>query len=286
MGLDVIRDFDPWEDPLCTCPPKYGLNPYTGCAHRCIYCYITSYIPRAFQCRPKQKLLERVQRDLTKIDKKRFVSMCNSSDPYPPMEKRLMLTRKCLEIFKSEGVGVQIITKSDLVVRDIDLLKDMRCVVSFTITTLNERIRQKLEPGAPPSKRRLNAMKTLSEKGIPIVLRLDPIFPFLNEAEIENIVESAMRVGTKHVVCSTFKPRRDGWKRFERVFPEVARKISTLYFRDGSWRRNCWYLPSQERQRLVEIVKRNCEKRGMSYATCREGLTKRAPSCDGSHLLS
>ena len=131
--MDVIREFDPWKDPWCTCPRKYSFNPYTGCSHRCVYCYITSYIPRAFDCRPKSRLIERVERDVQKLDRRLFVSMSNSSDPYPAIERKLRNTRRCLEIFRRNNIAVQIITKSDLVLRDLDLLQDMRCVVSLSL---------------------------------------------------------------------------------------------------------------------------------------------------------
>ena len=146
--MDVIRDFDPWHDPLCTCPKKYGFNPYTGCFYRCVYCYVTSYVPRAFECRIKKNLLKRITRDLKRVDRYRVISMSNSSDPYPPMEAKLKLTRACLELFLREGCQVQVITKSDLVTRDIDLLSKIRCVVSFTITTLKRNLSRKLEPRA------------------------------------------------------------------------------------------------------------------------------------------
>ncbi|MBI5253313.1 MAG: radical SAM protein, partial [Euryarchaeota archaeon] len=82
----AITYFDPWRDPLCTCPRKYSLNPYTGCEHRCVYCYITSYIPRGFECRIKKNLLGEVKRDRKKLNKKIPISMSNSSDPYTTME--------------------------------------------------------------------------------------------------------------------------------------------------------------------------------------------------------
>jgi DNA repair photolyase len=285
MPLDVIRDFDPWNDPLCTCPAKYGFNPYTGCAHRCVYCYITSYIPRAFECRPKPDLIQRVKRDLRKIDRRRFVSMSNSSDPYPPLEKRFELTRECLELFQREKIRVQIVTKSDLVLRDLDLLKEMECVVSFTITTLKPEIKRKLEPRAPPSKQRLKAMGELAEEGIPVTLRLDPVFPGLNEDEAGEIVKEAVRAGALHVTSSTFKPRPDSWRRFAGTFPEIAERLRELYFERGMKHHNCWYLPRGERERLMRLVQESCTALGVGFAACREGLQLNAPSCDGSYLL-
>ena len=175
--MDVIREFDPWGDPLCTCPKKYSFSPYAGCDHRCLYCYITSYIPRAFECRPKKDIVERAERNLQHINKNLAISMANSSDPYPQVESKLKLTHSCLELFARERCRVLVITKSDLVARDADLLVQMPAAVSMTITTLNEKLSQRLEPNAPSPKRRLNAIKTLVSRGVPVAIRLDPIIP-------------------------------------------------------------------------------------------------------------
>ena len=286
--MDVIRDFDPWHDPLCTCPKKYGFNPYTGCSYRCVYCYVTSYVPRAFECRIKKNLLKRVKRNLKRVDKCRVISMSNSSDPYPPMESKFKLTRGCLELFLREGCQVQVITKSDLVIRDIDLLSKMRCVVSFTITTLKRNLSRKLEPRAPPPERRLEAIKKLSSTGVPVSLRLDPIIPGLNDTEIKQIVKAAATTGAKHVTSSTFKPRPDSWHRVRQVFPRATAKLAPLYFERGERHHNSWYLPRKLRLELMGPVKKACDENGLTFASCREGLREltTGTSCDGSHLIS
>lgn len=286
--VDVIRKFDPWNDPLCTCPGKYGFNPYTGCAHRCVYCYVTSYVPHAFECREKKNLLQRVEKDLRRVDRRLAISMSNSSDPYPPMEAELRLTRGCLEIFRRENVRVQVITKSDLVARDAGILAEMPVVVSFTVTTLDENLARKLESRAPLPSKRLRAMRILSKAGVPVTLRLDPIFPGLNDGEIERIIEVAADAGAQHVTSSTFKPRPDGWRRFSRVFPETARKLAPLYFEKGKRHHNSWYLPRDLRISLMRRVRESCDHAGVSFASCREGLSEltSAPTCDGTHLMS
>ncbi|MEM3452935.1 MAG: radical SAM protein [Candidatus Hadarchaeum sp.] len=285
---DVIQEFDPWNDPLCTCPKKYGLNPYTGCEHGCLYCYITSYIPRAFECRPKRNLIARAEHDLKLIDRSRVISIANSSDPYPPMEEKLKLTRSCLELLARENCKVQVITKSDLVARDLDLLSNMLCVVSFTVTTLNSELSRRLEPNAPLPAQRLKAMKRLADAGIPVTLRLDPVIPHLNDDEVVEVVRAASSHGASHVTSSTFKPRRDSWRRIQKAFPEVATKLWPLYFKLGQRHHNSWYLPSKVRQRLMDEVRRACEEEGLTFAPCREGLARIGTgiNCDGSHLFS
>ena len=244
-------------------------------------------MPRAFECRIKKNLLKRAARDLKRVDKCRVISMSNSSDPYPPMEAKFKLTRACLELFLREGCQVQVITKSDLVTRDIDLLSKMRCMVSFTITTLKRNLSQKLEPRAPPPERRLKAMKKLSSAGVPVSLRLDPIIPGLNDTEIEQIVKAAA-TSAKHVTSSTFKPRPDSWHRVRRVFPEATAKLAPLYFEHGERHHNSWYLPRELRLELMKRVKKACDENGLTFASCREGLRKltTGASCDGSHLIS
>ena len=131
--MRVIKPFDPWKSELCTCPPKYSFNPYTGCAHQCVYCYAT-YIPRFFKLRLKKNLYKNLERDLKEIPEDSLISMSNSSDPYPPSEKELGITRRCIQIMKEYDVRLMIVTKSDIFVRDIDLLSEMNSVVCVTIT--------------------------------------------------------------------------------------------------------------------------------------------------------
>ncbi len=285
--MDVLREFDPWRDPLCTCPPKLSLNPYTGCDHACVYCYITSYIPRAFECRPKTDLISRLRRDIEKVREGTLVSMSNSSDPYPHIERNLGLTRECLKLLSQKDLRVQIITKSDLVVRDLDLLSKMRSVVSFTLTTLDPLVSKRLEPGAPPPERRLKALRKLTEAGLPVTVRLDPVILGLNDDEIERIVRSVAGVGAKHVTSSTFKPRPDSWHRIKLKFPKVARELEPLYFEFGTKHRSSFYLPSHLREELMKRVRDACIANGLTFSSCREGLKKisTGDSCDGTHLI-
>ena len=287
--MQVIRPFDPWKGPLCTCPRKYTLNPYTGCSHRCIYCYITAYIPNAFNCRPKENLLMKVRRDIRKIDRSVVISMSNSSDPYPSIEKDLGLTRNVLRLFKDYGLRVLIITKSDIVARDVDILSSMRSSVSFTITTMDEEIASKLEPFAPSPWKRVNAIEKLVEKGINVSVRLDPIIPYLNDDEksIEEVISAIADAGALHIVTSTFKPKFDSWKRFKKVFPNIANKLYNYYFKLGEKIGSSRYLPLSIRKELMKKVRKIVIRYGLSFATCREGFPelRTATSCDGSHLV-
>ena len=213
---DLIRRFDPWHSDLCTCPPKYSLSPYTGCGHSCAYCYITSYVPSAFKPRAKRDVLERISRDVSVIDKRVPIMLSASSDPYTPMERTLGITREVLRILARAGTRFMIQTKSDLVLRDADVISSARAVVGMTVTTLGT-VAEKLEPNAPTPKSRLKALNKLNEMGIPTIVRIDPILPGISDRELPRLVEEIASNRVDHVVASTFKARPDNLKRISRV---------------------------------------------------------------------
>ena len=271
----LISEFDPWKSKLCTCPRKFSFSPYTGCSHSCIYCYITSYIPNAFKARPKKNLLKRLEKEIKKVDT--YISMANSSDPYTPEEKTYLLTRKSLEFFRRNNIKVLIITKSDLVTRDIDVLKNMKTSVSLTITTLNSKKAHFIEPKAPSPSKRIYALEKLSKAGIPCSVRIDPIIPGFNDDELEDIVEKVSKY-CEHIVTSTIKPRYDSLKRIEKILKIDKEKL----IRIG----RTFYLPKNIRFELLRRVEKACKSNNLSFATCREGYVFSTLSCDGSHLIT
>ncbi len=211
--------------------------------------------------------------------------MSNSSDPYPTIEKRFKLTRKCLEILSKADCKLQIITKSDLVIRDLDILKKMRCTVSFTITTLDEKIAKKLEPNAPLPENRIKAAIKLIGNEIPVSVRIDPIIPFLNDKPCK-LIKELSEIGVKHITTSTLKIKRDSWQRFKLVFPKIAKKLEPLYFKRGERIGRAFYLPKNLRLKLMLKIKREVEKYGMKFGCCREGFPQlNSATCDGSWLI-
>ncbi|HDD43168.1 MAG TPA: radical SAM protein [Nitrososphaeria archaeon] len=284
----VIRPFDPWRGRLCTCPPKLSFDPYTGCEHGCLYCYASSYIKDFRRCRPKRNLLKLVRRDLAVLPRNALISMSNSSDPYPPMESRLKLTRSCLREFLGRDLRILIITKSDLVVRDLDLISELRAAVTITITTLDEDLAKRLEPRAPTPSKRLDAVEKLSSEGIPVGVRVDPIIPFLNDEGVELLLREVRDAGALHVTSSTFKPRWDSWRRMEEAFPRICEKLKPLYFKEGERIGRSYYLPKPFRFKLMSRVAEESRKLGLTFACCREGFIElnSGGSCDGSHLIS
>jgi len=285
--MDVLTPFDPWKGRLCTCPPKYQLSPYTGCGHACTYCYITAYIPRAFSPRPKKDLLTRLERDLKRMDVGKHVSISNSSDPYTPPEEELSLTRETLRLLLSFGIKVQLITKSSLVIRDLDLIRRGNCAVSITVTTLDREIAAKLEPGAPPSEERIEALKLLSDAGVPTVARIDPIIPRINVEGLEQLAKRICAAGVRHIVASTYKAKADSFNRLVKAFPSEQGNLWRLFWVDGERLGGARYLARKLRRELLARVRDVAVAEGLTFGVCREGLPEfnTASTCDGSHLI-
>ena len=281
----ILNPFDPWKSRLCTCPSKLSLNPYTGCPHGCLYCYARSYIPHFSCCRPKADLPRRLDRDAARVPPGRLVAMSNSSDPYPPMEEKLCLSRSCLKILRDRGLAVQVVTKSCLVARDAHLLAGMRASVAMTLTTLDDSISRILESGAALPGQRLKAMEKLAALGVPVSARIDPIIPGINDAEIDDLVSAVSRAGARHITSSTYKARPGGLKRIVNAFPEQGAALQRL-FAGGEMMAGSLYLPSELRMDLMERIAASAEVEGLTFSSCREGSAP-APgiNCDGSHLL-
>ncbi|MCS7280036.1 MAG: radical SAM protein [Desulfobacterota bacterium] len=285
--MKVIRKFDPWMSPLCTCPDKYSFCPYTGCGHGCIYCYV-DYVPRFEEPRRKKDLMRMVEIDMKSINPFSIISVSNSSDPYQPMEEKFRDFRNFLEFAAHFPVKILITTKSDLVLRDLDILKRIGCAVMITITTLDEKLGKKLEPSAPDPSSRLDALETLTKNGIRCGVRIDPIIPYLNENEIETIVKEVKRRGASHITSSTYKARKRSFAKLTEAFPKLRDRFVRDYLENGKRMRNSLYLDEKRRRSIMERVKIACDTYGISFSTCREGFfdLKSSASCDGSHLLT
>jgi len=276
----LLKPFDPWRNPLCTCLNKLTFNPYTGCDHKCIYCYATSYIPNFQNCRPKKHLTTQLQKEAQHL-KGQLISIANSSDPYPTIEKTLKLTRQCLQILSNHNCRIQIITKSNLVTRDTDVLEKTPSIVAFTIITDNDNLAKQLEPNAPHTSHRLQAIQTLTRKGIPVCVRIDPIIPSLNDNP-EQLIRTLAALGVKHITSSTYKAKHDNWKRFSQTFPTTAKQLEPLYFKKGEKIGGYRYLPKQLRYNLMNRIRKQTQEARMTFGTCREGFPQlNTATCDG-----
>lgn len=282
--MSLLTRFDPWRSRLCTCPPKLTFNPYTGCDHACVYCYASSYIPKFFVCRPKRDLVYRLKREAAKLNGE-IVSVSNSSDPYPTVEGEKRLTRRCLEILSRSKCKIQVITKSSLVIRDVDLLRNIPSMVALTITTDDDGLAKVLEPHAPSPSERLKTVERLVEADIPTSARIDPIIPYVNH-EAESLVKKLASIGVRHVTCSTYKVKMDNWRRLSLALPKTAEKLKPLYFEKGERIGGYLYLPRDLRLRLMENLALMAKKYGLRFGVCREGFKGlNTAACDGSWLL-
>jgi DNA repair photolyase len=266
---------------------KYSLAPYTGCDHRCLYCYITTYIPRAFQCRLKKDFIKKLTSDLEKADKNIPVTIANSSDPYPTIDAENKLTREMLKLLKEREFKLLLVTKSDLYLRDIDIISSGNIAVTETINTNDDSLAQQLEPGAPVPSKRISAMEKLIEHDIPVMVRVDPLIPGLNE-DVGPLLKELSNIGVKYITTSTYKARPDSLKRLSLAFPIQASKWKKLYMDQGEFINRSWYLERLYREKLMKDVSRNAKRFGLKFHMCREGLgiERSGLSCDGAHLLN
>jgi len=282
--VNLISKFDPWRSKLCTCPPKLTFNPYTGCDYACVYCYASGFIPKFFRCRPKKDLILRLKKEAAKL-RGELISIANSSDPYPNLEAKTGLMRRCLEILSRHDCKFQIVTKSSLVVRDVDFLKKVPSMVTLTITTDNGNISRILEPHAPSSTERIRTAEILVEKGIPISVRVDPVIPFVNDNP-ENLIKTLASIGVRHVTSSTYKIKPDNWRRFSVLMPKTAEKLRPLYLEKGEKLGRTTYLPKELRLGLIKKLSLLAKNYGIKFGTCREGLSYlNTSTCDGSWLI-
>ena len=223
----------------------YNTNFYRGCPHNCIYCDSRS---ECYQIENFNDLLVKINAPLLMeetLSKKRKGSIGTigtgaMSDPYNYAEKKYRITRKCLEVIKKYEYPALIITKSDLVLDDIDLLdeinKKTRCTVIFTVTTIDENLAKIIEPNAPSPLKRLEAMQLLSERGIYTGVLLMPILPFINDTKenIKNVVCASSYHGAKFIIPMFGVTLRDRqreyyYKKLDEHFPNLKESYMKKY---------------------------------------------------------
>ncbi len=222
-----------------------------------------------------------LKREAAKL-KGETISISNSSDPYPRIEATEGLTRRCLEILVESNCKIQIITKSNIVTRDDDLLCKVPATVALTITTDEDQLAKTLEPFAPSSSQRIRAAQDLLKAGIPVSIRIDPIIPFVND-QPKKLIQTLASIGVKHVTASTYKAKPDNWKRLTEALPQVIEKLKPLYFTQGERIGGSILLPKDYRFRILKSTRDLAESHELRFGVCREGLAplNTAP-CDGS----
>ena len=247
----------------------HGMNIYRGCSHGCIYCDSRS---RCYQfthpfedIEVKQNAPELLEKALASKRKKCMIGTGAMSDPYMHCEEQLGLTRKCLEIIKRYGFGVAIQTKSDRILRDIDLLdeinRETKAVVQMTLTTYDDELCRIVEPNVCNTRRRIEVLEEMKKRGIPTVVWLSPILPYINDAEdnIRAIMEECVRVGVKGVICFGMGlTLREGDREYyyaalDKNFPGLKKKYIERYG-------NAYNLPSPNERQLFKIFHEICRE--------------------------
>ncbi len=227
-------------DPWFGC--KYTVNLYRGCQHQCIYCDSRSecyQIENFSDVLVKVNAIDLLRKELPRKRIKGTISTGSMNDPYMPLEANRHLTAQALQVIAEYQFPVHIITKSDLVVRDVGMLKEISRVyaaVSFTITTTDDALSKKVEPGAPPSSQRFRALEILSGNGIPTGVTLMPALPFIEDSE-ENItllVERAHAAGASYILPAFSMTLRDRqrayyYDKLDRLFPGIREKYEKSY---------------------------------------------------------
>lgn len=288
-----IKPFDPWRSPLCTCPFKWSLNPYTGCGHRCLYCYASSYIPRFYSPRLKKGVLSGVHRDSLAIPHSSVIELSPSSDPFQPLDNIYNLSPKIIETLISRGHRVIITTKgTSILMNHINLFEQYRdrVTVAITVTTLDSTLAKVLEPGAPQPIDRVGAARKLSERGVYVTIRIDPVIPGLNDDmyALKRLVEVVVEAGVKQITVSTYKAKYDSLKRLVSAFPDRERLLRRLYMEMGERVHGYLYLPQKMRYSYLVELKKIVEGYGLGFTTCREGfphLHTEGYICDGTTPL-
>lgn len=188
-----------------------GMNLYRGCTHGCIYCDSRSdcyNTPKPFEdIEVKQNASELLERALLSKRKKCMIGTGAMCDPYMHCEANLKLTQKCIQIIEKHGFGLAIQTKSDMILRDLEILKSInrkaKCVVQMTLTTFDDNLCRIIEPNVCPTSRRLQVIQKMKEEGIPVVVWLDPFLPYINDSfeNFKSLLEFCVRVKVEGIIC-------------------------------------------------------------------------------------
>lgn len=250
----------------------YNMNIYRGCNHGCIYCDSRSecyHIDSFGRVRAKEHALEIIRNDLRRKVKTGVVATGSMSDPYNPAERELKLTRYALELLNAYEFGVGIATKSDLVLRDMDVLCDIKehspVLVKVTITTADDEQAKIVEPNAPVSSKRFEILRQMAGHGLYAGVLLMPVLPFLEDSE-ENVlavVERAADCGARFIYPAFGMTLRRGnrewyYDRLDEHYPGLSTQYQKRYG-------DSYVCTSPRAKQLWEAFRRACDQKGLLY---------------------
>jgi len=248
------------------------MNIYRGCPHGCIYCDSRSDCfqnPDFDTVKTKENALEIIRNDLRRKAKTGVIGNGAMSDPYNPLENDLKLTRHALELINAFNFGISITTKSPLITRDADILQDIQShsptIVKFTITTADDALCRKLEPGVAVSSERFAAMQALAAKGIYSGVFLLPLLPYVNDTpeNILDILRLAKEAGAKFVYTYMGMTLRKGSREYyynhlDKILPGVKEKYMKRYG-------NRYTCISPHSKKLWGVFTSECNRLGLLY---------------------
>lgn len=253
---------------------KNGMNLYRGCQHGCIYCDSRSkcyHMDHEFEdIEVKENAIELLEAALKRKRKKCMIGTGAMTDPYIPLESELGNVQKALTLAEKYGYGFTLITKSDRVLRDLDLLKKIndqtKCVIQMTLTTYDEELCKKIEPNVSTTKERFEVLMKLKKAGIPTVVWLCPILPFINDTveNISGILDYCIKAGVYGIICFEMgMTLREGnreyfYEQLDRHFPHMKQKYIQTFG-------NQYMISSPHNRELMKLFHRKCEENGIVH---------------------
>lgn len=253
---------------------KNGMNLYRGCSHGCIYCDSRSkcyHMEHAFEdIEVKENAVALLEYALMHKRKKCMIGTGSMTDPYIPLETEIGNVRKALHLIYEHGFGFTVITKSDRILRDLDLLQKInektKCVVQMTLTTCDEDLCRKIEPNVSTTGERFAVLKKLRDAGIPTVVWLSPILPFINdtEANISGILDMCIEAKVYGILCFGMGlTLREGsreyfYEQLDRLFPGLKEKYIRTYG-------NQYIVESPNSKALMRLFEQKCDESGIVH---------------------
>lgn len=270
---------------------NYNMNLYKGCCHGCIYCDSRSecyHVENFDEVRAKENALVLIARELKSKRRTGVIGTGAMSDPYNPYEKQYCLTRGALELIDTNRFGVSIVTKSDLIIRDADILKKIKrhspVLIKITVTTADDLLCKKIEPNVAISSKRFSAIKKLSDQGIFTGILLMPVLPFLedNEENISDLIRLAYEHGARFIYPAfgvTLRQNQRDWyyKKLDQHFPGLKQQYINSFG-------NAYECRSPKAKALWPLFQKECDRFGLLYKM--EDIINGYKQGYGDHQLS